>query len=77
MGCTYVDNTDEETPPTGKEEETGCVLDTLGWRIVVLVVVGNERRSNDSDDESDKGEDDEGDGVATTDGRRCVDHCER
>lgn len=71
-----VDNTDEETPPTGEEEETGCVLDALCWRVVVLVVVGNERRSNHSDDESDKGEDDEGDGVATTDGSRGVDHCE-
>lgn len=74
---TYVGSADNETPPAGKEKEAGCVLNTLGWCVVVLVVVGNEGRSDNGNNESNKGEDDEADRVAPADGSRSVDHCKR
>lgn len=64
---TGVDHTDEETPPAGKEEETGSVVDALGWGVVVAVVVRNEHRSDDGNDEGHHGERDEGDGVSPAD----------
>ncbi|KAI3475882.1 hypothetical protein L1887_62642 [Cichorium endivia] len=73
---TYVDGADEEAPPAGKEEEAGGVLDALGWRVAVRVVVGHQRRGNHGDDEGDKGEQQEADGVAPADGCGRVDHCE-
>lgn len=65
---THVDNADEEAPPAGKEKEAGSVVDAHAWRIVVLVVIGDERRRDNSSDECEESEDQEGDGVAPTDG---------
>lgn len=61
---TYVDDADEETPPTSKDKVTGAAGDGRTRRIAVLIVVGHEHRRSDGDDERNNGEDSKGNGVA-------------
>lgn len=72
---THVKNTKEEAPPSGKDHESGSVLKTAGWRIIVVVVVGHKSRSNDSSNERDNGEEKKDNGVSPADGGGEVRHC--
>lgn len=71
---TYVNKREDEPPPAGKHKEASAVAHHRRLGLVARVEVGNNGRSNHSDNEGSESKDAEGDRVAATNGGAKVEH---